>query len=644
MPKKIHTPPSNLLIVPDANQVPEGARVIFQPYEGPQTEAYLSRCHMVLYGGARGGGKSHISRGKTIAGSPDGGSQPHELSYVFHPGYRALVLRRNYKDLLDYKDRAAQLYAHLGGRWKESGSYFEFPPYDPQPCAKIVLGHLADEESYGMYLGQEYQRIFIEEVTQIKSKLLFQRVIGSCRSSFKELKTQIFLTANPEGPGFHWVKEMFFTHPVTGKKVPPKTPIVEEFVDPVTGKVLTLDRVFIPAKVWDNKHILEHDPQYVALLMGLPEPLRRAYLDGDWDAISGSTFFTEFRKNGPREGEPEWANHCVDSSEVWHMPWHRMWCGLDWAYGHYSVCYWFFESDEDHRVNVCDELRVTGMGSYDLGIEVGRRMLPYLSDSRKHIPIYMSPDAWQRRDSSPGSEDLSIVNRFQKGLQYVLGTNAVYVPTPEDMEGALNERLDLRTRARIVVLKAPNHRISGWQHCREMLNWKPQLTGTDFDDRGYLQSILEKDNCQELYAQWIKAKQAANTKQVLPRMRIFRDKCPFLIKGIESAVFDEDKQDVLKVDADPQLGKPGDDEIDAWRYGCSGWLREKQILPPLSDRWLMKVREVAHMDYNDQQLAQIRHQLYLKELARERQSHVPVLIPRRSSHWKDCKPGPTRLN
>jgi hypothetical protein len=67
--------------------------------------------------------------------------------------------------------------------------------------------------------------------------------------------------------------------------------IVETFKCPFTGKNLNRDRVYIPSRVSDNKHV---GAEYVASIMqsGSPE-LVRAWLEGDWNVIAGA-FFPEF--------------------------------------------------------------------------------------------------------------------------------------------------------------------------------------------------------------------------------------------------------------------------------------------------------------------------------------------------------------
>ena len=69
-------------------------------YGSHTKDSKLERCleldaHTVLYGGARGGGKTEAGLAWLI-----------EPQYHDNPQYRALVLRRNYDDLRDWIDRA----------------------------------------------------------------------------------------------------------------------------------------------------------------------------------------------------------------------------------------------------------------------------------------------------------------------------------------------------------------------------------------------------------------------------------------------------------------------------------------------------------------------------------------------------------
>jgi len=54
------------------------------------------------------------------------------------------------------------------------------------------------------------------------------------------------------------------------------------------------DYAFIQAFYTDNRVLLERDPNYIKRLNALPEKLRRAMRDGDWDIFEGQ-YFEEFR-------------------------------------------------------------------------------------------------------------------------------------------------------------------------------------------------------------------------------------------------------------------------------------------------------------------------------------------------------------
>ena len=46
--------------------------------------------------------------------------------------------------------------------------------------------------------------------------------------------------------------------------------------------------------MWDNKVLLETQPDYIKGLQSLPEKLKQAYLEGDWNVFDGQ-YFPEFR-------------------------------------------------------------------------------------------------------------------------------------------------------------------------------------------------------------------------------------------------------------------------------------------------------------------------------------------------------------
>lgn len=209
----------------------------------------------ILYGGARGGGK-------TDAG------QAWLLYHIDKPRYRALVIRRNATDLSDWIDRARHMYSPAGGVY--TGDCFTFPS-----GAKIRTGHLKDDNAYSKYQGHEYQNILLEEITHISSESNYEKILGSCRSTVPGIKPQVFATTNPDGPGYSWVKKRW--------DIPDVPTDVIRTKDQRTGRT----RVFVPSRVQDNPKLMDADPGYIKYLESIQDDdLRDAWLNGSWTGIT----------------------------------------------------------------------------------------------------------------------------------------------------------------------------------------------------------------------------------------------------------------------------------------------------------------------------------------------------------------------
>jgi hypothetical protein len=248
----------------------------WKPNSGPQytfLEAVASgEYDEILYGGARGGGK-------TDAGI---------MSLLYdadQPLYRALVIRRNADDLRDWSDRAERWYSTQN--FTKTGT----PPEFVHPIgSKIRTGHLKDQNAFSKYQGHEYHKLLIEELTQIPREEDYLKLKASCRSTIEKLRPCTISNCNPDGPGFYWVKKRFR---IEGT---PTQPIIT--IDPVTG----LKRIFIPSRLADNPHLAK-DPTYKAFLDGLPDGLREAWRDGSWDdPIIKGAYYTKELDQARREG------------------------------------------------------------------------------------------------------------------------------------------------------------------------------------------------------------------------------------------------------------------------------------------------------------------------------------------------------
>ena len=76
----------------------------FVPQEGPQQAFVDCPCDVVIFGGARGGGKTYASLGEWWIHSEDYG-----------PDARGLMVRKTREDLRDTINAGMQMFGHAGG-------------------------------------------------------------------------------------------------------------------------------------------------------------------------------------------------------------------------------------------------------------------------------------------------------------------------------------------------------------------------------------------------------------------------------------------------------------------------------------------------------------------------------------------------
>lgn len=493
------------------------------PHPGPQAAALERGEKELLYGGARGGGKTEFG----IVAMALPAILRGESGRFLHPYYRGLVLRRHAEDLSDWVDRADQIYVRLGAR------KFGRPPAWRFPSGAVIrTGHLRDGDAFTKYQGHQYQRMLVEEVQLISSEALYEKLLGSCRSPFPELPPQIILTANPGGVGHAWLRARFIkVYDANGNAIPYGQP----FRDPKAGHW----RIYIPATVDSNPTLVENDPGYIAYLNSLPLALRKAWRHGDWDSFLGQ-YFPEFRPNGPMQGEAAWANHVIPAHSVQLQPWWHRTISGDWGYDHPAVFLWYCETPEG-QVHVYRELYTRGVSSRELGVKVARAAAEDLIQMPEpHVVLSLDPSAWRRVD-----EGKMVAEQFAEGIDIALGVGTAFLMDADDK--VVGGRAPQSDKPAIVVRQADSQRVAGWSEVREFLRWQPLF------EKG------EKD-------------------EILPKLQIW-DSCPHLIDTLGIMVFSEERpEDAEKIDAINGVG--GDDAADSLRYGVMSFKSQRNA-PPL---------------------------------------------------------------
>jgi len=248
---------------------------IWAPQLGPQTDLVTCPVFEIFYGGARGGGKTEASIGDWFL---------HAGKYGEHAS--GLFVRRKLTQLSDAIKRFRRYGNKIGASWHDQKKTLTMPN-----GAVLKFAYLERDEDAEEYQGHEYTRIYVEEATNFPFPDPIMKLKGACRSS-TGVPCGMRLTGNPGGPGHHWVKARYIDPDPKGYKVITTKELIE-IADDLTVETF-IDRVFIPAKLKDNRKLLENDPGYVQRLRETGSAaLVKAWLEGDWNGVDG-TFFSEF--------------------------------------------------------------------------------------------------------------------------------------------------------------------------------------------------------------------------------------------------------------------------------------------------------------------------------------------------------------
>jgi hypothetical protein len=259
--------------------------VIWRPQVGPQHALIKCPFPEILFGGARGGGKTDGVLGKFAI---------KEARYG--RGFNAVFFRREMPQADDLIERAKEIYVPTGARWRDQSKQFVMPH-----GGRIRFRPLENTAAAAKYQGQNITDIAVEEAGNFPSSAPIDMLFGTLRSK-AGVPAQMVLTANPGGPGQQWIKARFVDPAPLGLEPLPRTKI--------DGTPLQHRAIFIPSKLRDNRLLTQADPGYEDRLhLSGPPELVRAWIDGDWDAIFGA-FFPEFSTKrhviAPRELPSHW--------------------------------------------------------------------------------------------------------------------------------------------------------------------------------------------------------------------------------------------------------------------------------------------------------------------------------------------------
>ena len=453
------------LLPAKACEIPDGGldvTNIWAPQAGPQLMATLCPVRMILFGGARGGGKTDCAIGKQIYGA---------LRYAHD--WNGLFIRKSYKYFTGIRTRLRQLIraglpAELFGP-EQGTNHLRF-----HNGALITLTVVESIEKAEFFQGQSITMVSIEEACQFSYIDMMIEMLKGCLRSAAGVPTSMFLTANPGGPGHSQVKSRFM----------PKGSRPGQVMRDSSG----MDMVFIPSNVEDNKILCENDPEYVNLLRSIKDPaLRRAWLEGDWDVVLGGFFgdvWNPFKHVVPQFKPP--------------MHWPRI-VGMDWGSATPFSIGWYAVADGETSVPLAGVPRIFPKGALIRFHEwYGCPKNPTTGKIEANVGIRMqSPDVATRM------VDMEVRMPWLMGR--TVTTDRVADPSvfAEKDGPSIAEKM---SENGIVWRRAENKRISGWDSVRNLLHGRviSEEWGEDANGERILLSeerepmLYFTDNCEHM--------------------------------------------------------------------------------------------------------------------------------------------------
>lgn len=379
----------------------------------PKQVLFLKDRHpIVIFGGARGGGKSHVVRMKAV------------LLCLKHAGIKVCIVRTTYPELQkNHIEPLREMLVPSGvATYNDGRKEMRF-----RNGSMIYFQYCASDKDITKFSGLQFDVLFVDEATHVREDHL--KKMSACVRGVNNFPKRIYWTCNPDGISLSYVRRL----------------IKGEFNEDENPD----DFSFIQSLLTDNKILMDADPSYRKKLEALPPKLRQAWLEGDWDVFEGM-YFEEFRdkpdvheciKAGitPEQAlrERRWTHVIEPFTPPAHWNIYR---SYDWGYGRpFSVGYWAL-SEENVAYRILEVYGCTKTPNEGVRWS-NKQQFDYLRELEDTHP-------WLKGKRIQGVADPSIWD----------GSKGISAQEEADKHGIWFE-------------KGINDRIAGWMQVRERLKF-----------------------------------------------------------------------------------------------------------------------------------------------------------------------------
>ena len=263
----------------------------------------------VLYGGALGGGKSFFLRWYAV----------RRLMTLSSWGFKNAVGMIACEDYPSLKDRqiskiGTEFPAWLGKYYDKHKLYSSSFVLHPKWGGGVICFRNLDDPA--KYASSEFAFILVDELTKNPIDVFTFLRTRLRWPGLPDVECQFVGATNPGSIGHGWVKALWMDG-IFGN----------EWIHPIDYRPMF---AYVPSRASDNKYLGD---DYWAMLSSLPENVREAFRDGNWDVFVGQAFPQFNRETHAIKPMPVPSNAAVYTT-------------FDWGFGKpFSWGWWWVDND-----------------------------------------------------------------------------------------------------------------------------------------------------------------------------------------------------------------------------------------------------------------------------------------------------------